>query len=1299
MKFRIFKLFKHIFLFLIISTILFNILVSITNVNADSDSTYETIYYEGYWKEYWNENDNKTDKEKSYAELHQLTRIPSQSNDAPSITVFVHGYGGNASHWSNDSKGNFAYDPTSLIEQLKEVDVDANMYFAKYTSSIMDNLVIEKCDIIDNQYVKSKISKIDDVTKHTIIVFESANETDLHRNVYKELHQIVDLVSYDILYLTGKIPKVNFISHSRGGLISMMYASGYREEGKINKVEYAIHNEEGYIDVGDHLYEIPYDYDDESEIIYDHPYNVANLYSMGTPYNGTNMVNFASDEMRNLFPEMFKYSGSKNVLDEVIQNEIKECWEEAVTKNPALTLHAISGTFNLSFIIGFLYENYSDLDNLKDTQALKLALNLLEYFGAVVEEVLIACGHNLGSDVIKTVAIASIIPFVPINVVIPISLTLNAVEDVEDTLNNAIISINTFKEAYAVILSGNGEPSLSFFNELSFVIEKYLNLAVKFENLLTLSDEIIDTISNKEDYINCSENLNIFKRFGDIIVDRKSQNAKGFSNVVKFEKLYTYTNIHFEIDSSLNRVISYDCRTFDYKKAENTIAVPHNLETLDVDIINYICSNIEIGIPSSIYKFEELSDNTLSIIDFEFPTYYSESYYKFLDTAIKNKNISCIGESAFANLSELKSFTIPETVVNIESKAFENCINLESVTISKNVSEIGGEAFKGCKKLSFVDVKKDCFDVPLLGENVFENCATNLMIQVPANKYIDYCNGSNWKNYESKISMDGPLDNLIIHCETISDMSLELNCGYNKLYMLSVECSKSYKFSTDSNILFKIYDINKNCLISNNRFLTRFLSQGEYYLDVRYLTNDLEGTADIHCELTYSNSTTYVSTDLVNDISSTLHMKTGNKKHTVLKFVNQDPGFYKFKLTAGNITSYPSGAIKVYKDQSRTELLDRFETDMISYSASSNTNENEIYVYLPCNGTYYIDISLNSINYSSVTMEIEEVEVNELDYSSTLAAPTFNVLFENINKYSYFEKIIVDALSKIQIDVIASGTLNDYVPILLFKEEIDYDTTINNREYYLDTIFIGEVNPIEYIPCYTFILEPGTYYIGYIDNTDKVFMNIALTRLVEYSDNMDSILVADPYYTGYDLGTEVLFNYGECNTYTITEGFTRNIYLMVEDRLRDPMSRLEYEWYSSNESVATVSSYGTVLARQVEIDTTVTIFAVLKEDPSIVYFKEFTILNDEEEELIEIELDMSYSYSAENGTYQLELTNTNCPYPMIQYYDWNIVNENEETVSINYWGQVTATNPCECLIIGTYKLNPRVKIIINLSII
>ena len=78
MKFRIFKLFKHICIFLTISAILFSFLISITIVNADSYSTSEITYYKGYWNKDWNE------------ELHQLTRIPSQSNDAPSITIFVH---------------------------------------------------------------------------------------------------------------------------------------------------------------------------------------------------------------------------------------------------------------------------------------------------------------------------------------------------------------------------------------------------------------------------------------------------------------------------------------------------------------------------------------------------------------------------------------------------------------------------------------------------------------------------------------------------------------------------------------------------------------------------------------------------------------------------------------------------------------------------------------------------------------------------------------------------------------------------------------------------------------------------------------------------------------------------------------------------------------------------------------------------------------------------------------------------------------------------------------------------------
>ena len=64
----------------------------------------------------------------------------------------------------------------------------------------------------------------------------------------------------------------------------------------------------------------------------------------------------------------------------------------------------------------------------------------------------------------------------------------------------------------------------------------------------------------------------------------------------------------------------------------------------------------------------------------------------------------------------------------------------------------------------------------------------------------------------------------------------------------------------------------------------------------------------------------------------------------------------------------------------------------------------------------------------------------------------------------------------------------------------------------------------------------------------------------------------------------------------------------------------------------------------------------------------------------------------------LENINTNCPYPMIQYYSWNILNESEETVTMNYWGQISSTGTCTVLIVGTYNLNSRVRLYITLII-
>ncbi len=159
MKYRIFK---YICALIIISLISVNIVFSISNIKADSDSTSETIKYEGYWKEVSKKYENKED---SLNALHQLTRLPSINNDEPSITVLVHGYDGDASHWSNNSDWKFAYDSNSLIEELRNSASGANVYLARFTSTSMVDILMQRCDEVDNQYVFTNLDKIDDVSK------------------------------------------------------------------------------------------------------------------------------------------------------------------------------------------------------------------------------------------------------------------------------------------------------------------------------------------------------------------------------------------------------------------------------------------------------------------------------------------------------------------------------------------------------------------------------------------------------------------------------------------------------------------------------------------------------------------------------------------------------------------------------------------------------------------------------------------------------------------------------------------------------------------------------------------------------------------------------------------------------------------------------------------------------------------------------------------------------------------------------------------------------------------------------
>lgn len=229
-------------------------------------------------------------------ESDDLSARTTESDEAPQITVFTHGFGGGAQHWSNNisagGNGDFAYEEDSMIEQLRG-SIEANnksvtMFVARVGESSVnkntttvaeaqsESIEVDSTNDIGSKQLQCLYSDdsfmtpgevhlyrndtkdyhsegktyeethltSDDVSKHIILVFNAEESKRSNDYVYAQFEYILDSISYQYRQLTGDLPTYNLIGHSRGGITNMQYALA-------------------------------------------HPYNVASIYSMGTPYNGS----------------------------------------------------------------------------------------------------------------------------------------------------------------------------------------------------------------------------------------------------------------------------------------------------------------------------------------------------------------------------------------------------------------------------------------------------------------------------------------------------------------------------------------------------------------------------------------------------------------------------------------------------------------------------------------------------------------------------------------------------------------------------------------------------------------------------------------------------------------------------------------------------------------------------------------------------------------------------------------------------------------------------------------------------
>ena len=214
-------------------------------------------------------------------------------------------------------------------------------------------------------------------------------------------------------------------------------------------------------------------------------------------------------------------------------------------------------------------------------------------------------------------------------------------------------------------------------------------------------------------------------------------------------------------------------------------------------------------------------------------------------------------------------------------------------------------------------------------------------------------------------------------------------------------------------------------------------------------------------------------------------------------------------------------------------------------------------------------------------------------------------------------------------------------------------------------------------------------------------------------------IITDP--TSSTSGSEVKLNDGILGGTTITKGYTRICYL--GDDAPDKRSRyLYYDWYSSNNSVAKVSQFGTITAIG---EGSVVIQCVYKEDRSIKATLSIIVVNYNDDDYQGLG-NLKYGMDVRTGgtssgsevtsglgqpipvatnpevTIHTDKTRLIClgddsPTSSIQDFDW--ISDKEYIASVSSFGTITAHKVGIVIITGIYKYNPNylVEIVVEVK--
>ena len=504
-----------------------------------------------------------------------------------------------------------------------------------------------------------------------------------------------------------------------------------------------------------------------------------------------------------------------------------------------------------------------------------------------------------------------------------------------------------------------------------------------------------------------------------------------------------------------------------------------------------------------------------------------------------------------------------------------------------------------------------------------------------------------------------------------------------------------FKSFINSNLLITIEDIEGNIIESEfeisleQKYFAFYLNENNVYI-IKIKNQELSnGSIHINIFNTAENMVNLnclynKDIDLTNEMVSNSYITYKN-----LYYINnRNAGFYNFELVVKNEDGeeiyLPQNSINIF-NYNDDELELQYNVSGYQKSARNVENENGICAYLSRKGYFYLHILIPSGDYSEITLKVTSVDYQEIDIMDKMEEEFVETIITENMDYDYVKQIEINQTAKYRININIDSLENvSNIRVLMLKNI--YNSSTNT--YYKVDQFCIEINKLS--DSIEISLTPGLYYIGYFDNSNENKISITFERELQINSYSYSAMITDPDSVTL-CGSEVNLNNGLYRGNTITEGFTRYIYLNNTGGISN--SRTDYYWYSSNDSVATVSGYGTVLAKNVGSDTTIKIYAVYKNDPSIIFIKTFIIKVETNTEEIIVPLTMTVNL---NETKSINLGNS-APYNFLQYYSW--YSDDTEIATVDYFGRVSGVSKGQTIIWGKYYIyNERVtiKIIVNI---